>query len=126
MSTIQIHVGGNFADSKRRVLDAVARAKRGEAVGETHITFQSWAQLTEVLSGKRVELLRHLHRAPAVSVAALARALGRDYRRVHDDVAILTAAGLVERNDAGLRADYDSIQTTIALDGRGGRAARKR
>jgi hypothetical protein len=47
------------------------------------------------------------------SVLALARALGRDYKRVHEDVEALVAAGLLDRNDAGLRADYDAIQIAM-------------
>jgi hypothetical protein len=40
-------------------------------------------------------------------------ALGRDYKRVHEDVEALVAAGLLDRNDAGLRADYDAIQIAM-------------
>jgi predicted transcriptional regulator len=115
MSRLDVHVGGSFADTKRRVLDAVARAKRGEVVGETHITFDTWDALAAVMTPKRFDLVRHLHRSPEASVAALARSLGRDYKRVHEDVEALVAAGLVERSEAGLTAEYSEIQTRIAL-----------
>ncbi len=46
---------------------------------------------------------------------ALAKALRRDYRNVHADVQALTAAGLIETTDGGVRADYDAIETTIAI-----------
>ena len=95
MTTLQIHVGGTFADTEQRVLDAVARHERGEDV---------------VMTANRLELLRHVHRTPPRSVLALARALGRDYKRVHEDVEALVAAGLLDRSDAGLRADYDAIR----------------
>ena len=62
-----------------------------------------------------LELLRHLHRSPTPSIAALARALGRDYKRVYEDVEALTAAGLIERNEAGLTAGYGEIRAHIAL-----------
>jgi predicted transcriptional regulator len=115
MSKLDIYVGGSFADTRRRVLDAVARVERGETVGETHITFESWDALAGIMTPKRFELIRHLHRSPEVSVAALARGLGRDYKRVHEDVEALAAAGLIERSETGLRADYDEIRTRIAL-----------
>ena len=35
-------------------------------------------------------------------VYLLSPVLGRDYKRVHEDVEILTAAGLLDRNDTGL------------------------
>ncbi len=61
------------------------------------------------LSPKRLELLRHLHRNPARTIHALAAALGRDYRRVHEDVEALEAADLLERDKAGVRADYEAF-----------------
>jgi predicted transcriptional regulator len=44
-------------------------------------------------------------------------ALGRDYRRVHEDVAALVEAGLLDRDESGLHADYEAvkIQTRVAL-----------
>jgi predicted transcriptional regulator len=45
----------------------------------------------------------------------LAKALRRDYSNVHADVQALTGAGLIEATDDGLRADYDAIETKIAI-----------
>jgi predicted transcriptional regulator len=112
---LQVHVGGKFDTVAKRVGDAWNRAARGEAVSEDHLTFVSWDALSKVMTTKRFELLRHLHRHPAASVAALARDLERDYKRVHEDVEALASAGLIERDNAGLRADYDEIRTVIAL-----------
>jgi predicted transcriptional regulator len=49
------------------------------------------------------------------SVRALAKALGRDYSNVHADVQALSAAGLLDSTEDGLHADYDAIETTIAI-----------
>ena len=46
---------------------------------------------------------------------ALAKALGRDYSNVHADVQALTAAGLLDAENGALRADYDAIETKIAI-----------
>jgi predicted transcriptional regulator len=115
MSRLDIHVGGSFADTKRRVLDAVARAGRGERTGESHIAFESWEALAAVMTPRRFELVRHLHRQPEASVAALSRSLKRDYKRVHEDVEALAAAGLIDRTGKGLRAEYSEIRTRIAI-----------
>jgi predicted transcriptional regulator len=48
-------------------------------------------------------------------VRRLAKALGRDYSNVHADVQALSAAGLLENTESGLRADYDAIETKIAI-----------
>jgi predicted transcriptional regulator len=115
MTKLDIHVGGGFAGAKRRVLDAVRRHERGESTGESHITFETWEALAAVMTTKRFELVRHLHRQPEASVAALARSLKRDYKRVHEDVEALSAAGLIDRSEGGLRADYSEIRTLIAV-----------
>ena len=112
---LDIHVGGSFADSRKRILAAVERARRGEIGGEEHVTFASWDALAAVMTTKRFEVLRHLRRQPERSIAALARALGRDYKRVHEDVEALVGAGLVDRDETGLHTDYDEIRTSIAL-----------
>lgn len=117
MSDIKIHVGDTMDDFAARFVSAWHRAEAGEAVCERHLSFDSFETLARVLTPKRLELLRHLHRNPAPSINALAKALGRDYRRVHEDVEALTAAGLVDREQAGrtLTAPYDTITTRIAL-----------
>src|SRR3712207_5827343 len=115
MSKLDLHVGGSFADTKRRVLEAVARAERGGPLAEDPVTFESWKALAAVMTANGFELLRHLHRHPEASVAALARSLKRDYKRVHEDVETLSRAGLIERDESGLRAEYDEIRTSIAF-----------
>lgn len=116
MSSLTLHSGEDIAKGAERFIDAWERAERGETVEpETHVTFESWAGLAAVLSPKRIELLRQVHRRPAATVAELARALGRDYKRVREDVEELAAAGLIERTASGIRADYNEIRTAIAL-----------
>lgn len=116
MNEVKITVGGEIeGDAARRFTDAWHRAERGESFHERHVAFESWDALARVLTGKRMELLRYVHRHQLASVRALAKALGRDYSNVHADVQALTAAGLLEMTDAGLRADYDAIETKIAI-----------
>jgi predicted transcriptional regulator len=69
------------------------------------------------MTPRRPELLRHVHRHSARSIRALAIALDRDYRRVHPDVEALVRAGLLDRGENGLRADYETVkmEARIAL-----------
>ncbi len=116
MTKRTIIVGGSLEEAAKRVAEAWHRAERGEMVeAEDNVTFTSWSMLASVMSDKRHELLKHLHRHSAPSLRALARELGRDYKRVYEDVAALEAVGLVERGEEGLRADYDEIRTVITL-----------
>jgi predicted transcriptional regulator len=119
VKAVDIHIGDSLEDVGRRFADAWHRAERGELTAETaerHVTFVDLETFSRVLSPKRVELLRHVHREPARSVRALALALGRDYRRVHEDVEVLVGSGLLEKGEDGLRAGYDRARIKACLD----------
>ena len=116
MNNVKITVGGTIEEAaSRRFVDAWHRAERGESFSERHLSFESWDALARLLTGKRMELLRYVRHHNVTSVRALAKALKRDYSNVHADVQALTAAGLLDATDAGLRADYDAIETKIAI-----------
>ena len=116
MSDVKISVGGAFEEeASRRFAEGWHRAERGETFHERHIAFESWDALARVLTGKRMELLHYVRRHQVGSVRALAKALGRDYSNVHADVQVLTAAGLLDTSDNGVQADYDVIETKIAI-----------
>lgn len=117
MTELRIQVGESLDDLTAGVADAWHRMQRGEHVQERHVSFGAWEDLVAVMSPKRLELLRHVHKAPAKSIRALAQALSRDYRRVHDDVDALVSAGLLDRGEDGLSTDYDSFhaETRVAL-----------
>jgi len=116
MSDVRITVGGAIEqDAARRFVDAWHRAQRGDSFSERHLAFESWDALARVLTTKRVQLLRYVRRHPVTSVRALAKALGRDYSNVHADVQALSAAGLLDVSERGVRTDYDAIETRIAI-----------
>src|ERR1700733_12342822 len=116
MSDVKITVGGAMEEqASQRFVNAWHRAEHGEPFHERHLAFESWDALARVMTGKRMELLHYVRRHKVTSVRALAKALGRDYSNVHADVQALTAAGLLDATDGGLRADYDAIETKIAI-----------
>jgi len=116
MSKVTIAVGGAIEqEAARYFVDAWHRAERGETFREHHLAFESWDTLARILTGKRMELLGYVRRHDVTSVRALAKALGRDYSNVHADVQALRAAGLLDATDGGVRADYDVIETKIAI-----------
>lgn len=112
---LQVHVGETMDDVGARAVAAWHRMGRGEAVQEKHVSFETWETMVRVLSPKRLELLRHVHRDPAKNIRTLALALGRNYRRVHEDVAALEAAGLLDRDQEGLRAEYDAFDIAMRV-----------
>lgn len=112
--TINLHVG-SVEEMGQRFVGAWQRLERGEAVDETHLTFLDMETMASTLSPKRLALLRHVRQCPVASVAALAKRLGRDYKRVHEDVAALVRFGLLERDAQGIRAPFDSVHAEVSL-----------
>ncbi len=106
---------GTLDDMGQRFVRAWQRAASGERVRETHLTFPDLPALLNALTPKRLELLRALHAEPAPSIMALARRLGRDYKRVHEDVETLVESGLLDRENGSLRAPYDAIAAEMRL-----------
>lgn len=111
---IEVHVGSAEAMGQRFVA-AWHRLERGGKVDETHLTFFTLETMMSTLSPKRLALLRHVHQSPAHTIADLAKSLRRDYKRVHEDVAALSQAGLLVRDANGISAPYDSVQATVSL-----------
>ncbi len=116
-NTLEVHVGHDPEDTRTRFLAAIARAESGNPIEpERHLTFEDWDTLVGVMSGKRLELLRHVRRAPPRSIRALAGALGRGYSNVHGDVVALANVGLLDISKDGIRAPFASVEASIELD----------
>jgi predicted transcriptional regulator len=45
-------------------------AEKGESFSERHLAFESWEGFNRTLTGKRLELLRHVHRHPPASMSS--------------------------------------------------------
>jgi predicted transcriptional regulator len=112
--TVNLHVG-SVEEMGQRFVNAWHRLERGEQIDETHLTFFDLETMVSTLSPKRLALLRYVRLHPADTVATLAKALGRDYKRVHEDVTALVHAGLLVRNERGISAPYDSVQANVSL-----------
>jgi len=115
MAETKVIVGGDLEEDAAAFLDAWHRVERGQIVDENVLAFESWEALASIMTGERYRLLRHVHAHPEPSVSALARALGREYRRVHADVTALEEAGLLDRSTGGVRASVDRITAEIRL-----------
>ena len=83
--------------------------------GET-LNFESPAQFFGQLTERRWDLVRMAQGKAPMAIRELARLVGRDVRRVHDDVGVLTQLGLLERTeDAGVVCPYDSVHIDMHL-----------
>lgn len=115
MAETKVIIGGDLEDDAAAFLDAWRRGEHGEGAEETVLAFETWEALAAVMTGERYRLLRYVHAHPEPSVSALARALGRQYRRVHADVAALEQAGLLDRSEGRVQTNVDRITAEIVL-----------
>jgi predicted transcriptional regulator len=115
MSDLKVIVGGSLAEDAAAFVDAWHKSERGDTVADHVLAFESWEGLASVMTGERLRLLRFLHADPQPSVSALARALGRQYRRVHADIAALEGAGLVTRSEGMVRTTADTVTAEVRL-----------
>jgi predicted transcriptional regulator len=92
------------ADWRAALREAGARAEKGleggEYQGET-LNFETPGAFFARLTERRWELLHELLGSGTVGVRELARRLGRDVKRVHEDAGILIDLGLIEKDERG-------------------------
>ena len=95
-----------------------AAGKRGTArsyQGEV-LNFETAASFFGKLTERRWALAHALQGQGPMSVRELARRVGRDVRRVHDDVGVLAELGLVERTDSGgVVCPFESVHIDMRL-----------
>lgn len=109
-----------FDEMREDTLAATEALEQGETQPAV-VSFATIGELRKILTDRRLELLQALIDLDdaAESISALAGALDRDYRTVHDDVTMLEEYGLVFIIDEGQRKrpylPYERIQLDIEL-----------
>src|SRR4030067_30245 len=100
MRTMTILIERDSKAALRRAGEGFKRAwKSGRYQGET-LSFESPSALFRVITPARWTLIERLQALGPSSLRGLARALERDVKSVHRDVAALLAQGLVEKDEA--------------------------
>jgi len=116
MAKTEIEIGRGLRGVLADVATAWKAAEAGVPVDpSSKLCFVDWSALCSVLTPKRYELMRQLRLAPAAGIRALARTLGRDVKRVHEDVTALEELGLIRRDPetGALSTDLDEVTSTI-------------
>lgn len=112
-ATIQIRKASEALEAARAGF--LSAWETGEYAGE-HFSFESPAALFRVLTPKRWELIECLQKIGPTGVRALARALGRDVKRVHEDASAMIGIGLVEKTPEGkLRVPFAEIRADFVM-----------
>ena len=102
-------------DWKAAIRAVCVAAKSGTYQGEV-LNFETPAQFFGQLSEKRWAIVRAAQGKGEMSVRELARVVGRDVKRVHDDIVILAELGLLERTDSGgVTCPYSSMHIDMYM-----------
>ena len=82
-------------------LRAMGQAAKSKTYQGEVLNFESAGHFFGQLSERRWEIVRAAQGKGNMSVRELARVVGRDVKRVHEDVVILAGLGLLERTEGG-------------------------
>lgn len=94
---------------------AGVRAKAARYQGEV-LNFETPGAFFSRLTDKRWALVHALQGQGELAVRELARRVGRDVKRVHEDVQVLADLGLVERGDSGgVVCPFDSVHIDMHM-----------
>lgn len=99
---LRVTVGETTQESGKRAADVMRAVAAGRKV-EPHfgVSFEQVGAMFATFTPKRWELIAALRAAGPLTVAELARQLGRNYKNVHTDVQQLIEWLAVERGDDG-------------------------
>lgn len=116
MMRLIIKIGNGIEKDLRTVFYKPAKAERG-----THTLYlKNCSELYEILSPKRLELLKHIinHQAEKKTISELAAELKRKQEAVSRDVALLAKYSLIkkskEKQMVYLQALYKSLDIQLA------------
>ena len=97
-------------------LRAAGRAALSGAYQGEVLNFESPGHFFGQLTEKRWDIVRAAQGKGALAVRELARIVGRDVKRVHEDVLVLAELGLLERTDSGgVLCPYTSMHIDMYL-----------
>jgi predicted transcriptional regulator len=111
--------------AERQVARQLDRGARAPQWAQDTLYFTSLEELRQVLTDRRLELLRIIHKEQPASIKALAALAGRDLKNVNADVHLLARLGLIDlteekagpqrRGRKPPRVPYAAVSVEIAL-----------
>lgn len=111
MRTLTITTDANWQTA---LINTGERAKIGLATGIYQgeaLNFETTSVFFSRLTERRWSLINELLGSGTVGVRELARRLGRDVKRVHEDATVLVELGLIEKTESGaLLCPFENIQ----------------
>lgn len=116
-AVLHLTVGEPISASFSRVAAAMKAVKQGKPVKPYYgVGFDEVGGLFAIFTPKRWELIGALREGGAMTIAELARRLGRDYKNVYSDCDRLIEWMAIEKDENGqVYAPYDEIVVGMKL-----------
>jgi predicted transcriptional regulator len=100
----------------RMALRAAGQAAQADRYQGETLNFETPATLFGRLTERRWALVQTLQGTGELPLRELARRVGRDVKRVHEDVTVLVDLGLLERSErGGVCCPFDDIHVDLRL-----------
>ena len=116
---------GEVWEKERHIARQLDRGERDPRWAQDTLYFTSLEELRQVLTDRRLELLRLIHKERPGSIKALATLTGRNLKNVNADVHLLARLGLLDlaeektgsqrRGRKPPRVPYAAVSVEIAL-----------
>jgi predicted transcriptional regulator len=108
---------GTASDALDRFEDSWNRAATGATATPLYaVLFSDLPALLAALTLRRWQMLERLRAEGPMTIFALAKRLGRNYKNVHTDVGRFANLGLIERRRDGLVAvPWDAVRAELRL-----------
>ena len=115
--TLKIKVGAGVKSALTLAQQAMEQLPTGETPSPYYgVGFKNVSQMLSTFTEKRWDLLAALRENGPMSIAELARTVGRDYKNVHNDVERLMEWLAVEKNERGkVFTPYSEIIVDVHL-----------
>ncbi len=95
-------------------ISAIEGITKNEYQGET-LNFETPGVFFSKLTENRWNIVGSLQSDGKAGVRELSRRIGRDVRRVHDDITVLIALGLIEKQKDKLYCPYSDIHVDMHI-----------
>lgn len=124
MPTLKVTVG-ELDDLDQRTRNRLKAAQEGEQLADIQpvLNFESYAELSRLLSPKNLELLEILSKQQPDSIREAAELVDRDYKQVHRNLSELADIGVIEFEGGGQgrarkpKPTYDGLEIDIPFVG---------
>src|SRR3989338_3649711 len=101
-------------ETLKEFAEIYGKLKKGHKIASKRaLAFSDVDTFRQFFSQKRMELLKLIKHESPGSIYKLAQLSDREYKNVHDDVALLEKLGLVTKKEHNLKVEFDKLLVEV-------------